>query len=247
MLGYTVLVRVIVVLAHQWWFTWKPALPVHPTRDINQRGERISRRFIAIDGCRRDARLRANILTFDRLCREGTEWSRMETIYPARTVACFSSMFTGAPQSVHDMRSNFVPSLGVKCESVFGLRRSRCMLGRLIGIAHLIDPFGEEDVKTVTSVMDNTEIDLALIERAKRTLIADDPELLILQLLSADQTGHSRGSYYPEYQRQVEITDGLIGDFLSWLEERRYLDDATVVMADHGQAGVSGAWAYRYR
>jgi hypothetical protein len=116
------------------------------------------------------------------------------------------------------------------------------MLGRLIGIAHLIDLFGEEDVKTVTSVMHNAEIDLALIERAKRTLIADDPDLLILQLLSADQTGHGRGSYYPEYQRQVEITDELIGEFLSWLEERRYLEDATVVlMADHGQSrGIGG-------
>jgi uncharacterized membrane protein YbhN (UPF0104 family) len=243
-LGYTALAGIVAVLAHQWWFTWRPALPVHPTRDVNQSGKRISRRFIVIviDGCRRDVLLRANTPTYDRLCREGTEWSRMDTIYPARTVACFSSMFTGAPPSVHGMRSNFVPSLGVKCESLFGLLRSRGMLGRLIGIAHLIDPFGEEDVKTVTSVMDNTEIDLALIERAKRTLLADDPDLLILQLLSADQTGHSRGSYYPEYQRQVEITDGLIGEFLSWLEERRYLEDATVVlMADHGQSrGIGG-------
>ena len=122
-LGYTALAGIVAVLAHQWWFTWKPALPVHPTRDINQRGERISRRFIVIviDGCRRDVLLRANTLTFDRLCREVTEWSQMETIYPARAVACFSSMFTGARPSVHGMRSNFVPSLGVKCESLFGL------------------------------------------------------------------------------------------------------------------------------
>ncbi|MBX6341191.1 MAG: alkaline phosphatase family protein, partial [Thermomicrobiaceae bacterium] len=243
-LGYALLAGVVAVLVHQWWFTWPTPLPVHPTRDVNQTGRRIARRVIVIviDGCRRDVLLRADAPTFQRLRREGTEWTQMATIYPARTVACFSSMLTGAAPKVHGMRSNFVPSLGVKCESLFAQLRSRGMLGRLVGIAHLIDPFGEEDVKTVTSVMDNQEIDLALIETAKRTLVEDDPDLLVVQLLSADQAGHTRGSLSEEYRRQVEITDRLIGDFLDWLGARGYLEGATVVlMADHGQSrGIGG-------
>ena len=43
----------------------------------------------------------------------------MDTVYPARTVTCFSSMLTGASPREHGMHSNFVPRLGVKCESLF--------------------------------------------------------------------------------------------------------------------------------
>ncbi len=81
------------------------------------------------------------------------------------------------------------------------------MRGKLVGIAHLIDAFGEEDVHTVTAVMDNDEIDDALVARAKQTLNEDDPDLLVLQLLSVDQTGHARGSYNEEYLRKIEVTD----------------------------------------
>jgi hypothetical protein len=217
---------------------------VQPTIDVNRSGKRVSRRFfvIVIDGCRRDVLLRTSTPTFDRLRREGTEWTRMETIYPARTVVCFSSMLTGARPQVHGMRSNLVPRLGVRCQSVFEQLRQAGMRGRLVGIAHLLDPFGEADVRTVTSVMDNREIDQALIAAAQRTLIEDDPDLLVVQLLSADQAGHTRGSRYEEYARQVEITDRTIGEFLDWLERRGSLQGATVVlMADHGQTrGIGG-------
>ena len=166
----------------------------------------------------------------------------MSTVYPARTVTCFTSMLTGAAPETHGMRSNFVPSLGVKCESVFDVLRRDGMTGRLVGIAHLIDAFGHDDVRTVTAVMHNDEIDDALIAQARRTLLEDDPELLVLQLLSVDQTGHARGSYNDEYLRKIEETDAKIEAFLAWCRERGYLDGATVlVTADHGQGiGIGG-------
>ncbi len=88
----------------------------------------------------------------------------------------------------------------MKCDSVFAALRRNGMGGRLVGIAHLIDAFGD-DVRSVTAVMHNDEIDDALVEQAKRTLLEEDPDLLVLQLLSVDQTGHARGSYYDEYLR----------------------------------------------
>src|SRR5690606_38599345 len=137
--------------------------------------------------------------------------------------------------------SNFVPSLGVKCDSLFAALRRAGMTGRLVGIAHLIDAFGD-DVKTVTAVMDNDDIDDGLVARAKEVMTEEDPELLVLQLLSVDQTGHARGSYYPEYLRKVEATDRKIEEFLGWCEASGYLDGATVLItADHGQGiGIGG-------
>ena len=150
-------------------------------------------------------------------------------------------MFTGASPEAHGIRSNLVLKLGLKVESIFDVLRRHGKKGRLVGIAHLIDSFGD-DVASVTSVAHNDKIDVNLIAAARRELHEHDPELLILQLLAVDQNGHTRGTYYPEYVERIEITDGLIEEFMHWCEERGYLDGAAVVlMADHGQGIGIGA------
>ena len=174
--------------------------------------------------------------------REGVDYVNTSTVYPARTVTAFSSMLTGAPPKVHGMGSNFVPSLGVKCESIFDSLRASGMNGRLVGIAHLVDAFGDRDVETVTAVTDNDEIDEALAARARDVIHRDDPDLLVLQLLSVDQTGHARGSYNSEYLAKIEETDRVIERFLEWCGSAGYLEGATVLItSDHGQGiGIGG-------
>src|SRR5690606_33969058 len=159
-------------------------------------GARKARRVIAIviDGCRADRLREADTPFIDRLRREGTEFTDVSTVYPARTVTCFSSMLTGAPPRVHGMGSNFVPNLDVKCEPVFDTLTRNGMRGRLAGTAHLSDACGHGAVRAVTAVMDNADIDDALLARGKANLEAADPELLVLQVLSVDQTAHARGS-----------------------------------------------------
>jgi arylsulfatase A-like enzyme len=131
--------------------------------------------------------------------------------------------------------------LGLKVESIFDVLRRHGKVGRLVGIAHLIDAFGE-DVASVTSVAHNDKIDQNLIAAARREIEEHDPDLLVLQLLAVDQNGHTRGTYYPEYVERIEITDRLIEEFMGWCEERGYLRDAAVIlMADHGQGRGIGA------
>jgi uncharacterized membrane protein YbhN (UPF0104 family) len=242
--AFTLFVAVSAVLLHQWFFTWVPVLPQRLPARSETPPRRLSRRFIviAIDGCRADRLEEASTPCLDRLRADGTEFTDVATVYPARTVTCFSSMLTGAPASAHGMRSNFVPDLGIKCESVFDVLRRHGRKGRLVGIAHLIDAFGREDVRSVTAVMHNDEIDDALIEEAKGVLDQDDVDLLVLQLLSVDQTGHARGSYRDEYLGKIEETDGKIERFLDWCRGHGYLHGATVLItSDHGQGiGIGG-------
>ena len=241
--GFVLGLGITAVLVHQWFFTWAPAPSLTPTRLVAEEGRRRCKRFIAIviDGCRADRLREANTPYIDRIRREGADYVNTATVYPARTVTGFSSMFTGAPPKSHGMRSNFVPSLGVKCESIFESLRESGPEGRLVGIAHLVDAFGE-DVETVTAVTHNDEIDDALVARAKAVMERDEPDLLAVQLLSVDQTGHARGSYNAEYLAKIEATDRKIEEFLGWCGERGYLDDATVLItSDHGQGiGIGG-------
>lgn len=199
--------------------------------------------LVVIDGCRLDRLAEARTPFLDRLAAEGLHYDHCLTVYPARTVTCFSSMLTGAPPAVHRMRSNFVPSLGVKCPSIF----DAVPTARLVGIAHLVDAFGDR-VRTVTAVMPNDQIDAALCGRALGVVDDEDPDLLVVQTLSVDQTGHFRGSYHDEYLAQIESTDAELERLVAALAERwGGLDGVTIgVLADHGQGrgiGGHGHWS----
>jgi type I phosphodiesterase/nucleotide pyrophosphatase len=241
-LGFAAAVGAASYLIHERFFDWKPSYPREPTRDVN-RGGSLAKRVIVvvIDGCRLDRFHEAEKPYLERMMARGTVFESVETVYPARTVVCFSSMFTGAPPETHGITSNLVLKLGLKVESVFDALRRAGKKGRLVGIAHLIDAFGD-DVASVTSVAHNDKIDQSLIAAAKRELEKHDAELLVLQLLAVDQNGHVRGTYYPEYVERIEITNRLIEGFMRWCEDRGYLEDAAVVlMADHGQGRGIGA------
>ena len=194
--------------------------------------------LVVIDGCRADRLAEADTPFLDRLAEEGLAHDECETVYPARTVTCFSSMLTGAPPAVHGMRSNFVPRRGVRCESIF----DKVPSASLVGIAHLVDAFGDR-VRTVTAVMPNDQIDAALCAKARQVVSEEDPDLLVVQTLSVDQTGHYRGSYYDEYRERIEATDAELERLVRWLAEHwGGLDDVTIgILADHGQGrGIGG-------
>jgi hypothetical protein len=241
-LGFTAALGVASYAIHRNFFDWKPVYPEEPTRDVNCNGPLAKRVIVVvIDGCRLDRFHEAEKPYLERMMAGGTVFESVETVYPARTVVCFSSMFTGAAPENHGISSNLVIKLGLRVESVFDALRKAGKKGRLVGIAHLIDAFGD-DVASVTSVAHNDKIDQNLIATAKRELMEQDPDLLVLQLLAVDQNGHVRGTYYPEYVERIEITDRLIEEFMRWCEERGYLEDAAVIlMADHGQGRGIGA------
>jgi hypothetical protein len=227
------------------WRRFSRRLPVYPARaPAAPRGAPLARRVyvIVVDGLNRERLWQAHAPVIDRLAREGTEYLAVEPAYPARTVVCFSSMLTGAEPREHGMRSNFAPRLGVRVPSLFEVLERQGRLGRLVGIAHLLDPFGEDVVSSVTAVQPTARIDHSLCAEGRRVVEDEDPDLLVLQLLAADQLGHVRGVRSTEYLDQVAESDRHVGDFLAFLEERGRLEDATVIlMADHGQGrGIGG-------
>jgi hypothetical protein len=197
---------------------------------------------VVIDGCNRERLRKASTPVIDRLVREGTEYLSVEPAYPARTVVCFSSMLSGAAPAEHGMRSNFAPRLGLRCESIFDVLERHGRRGRLVGIAHLLDPFGDGVVRAVSSVQPTEQLDQSLCAEARWVVEEEDPDLLVLQLLAADQIGHVRGVRYPEYLDQLAETDRRVGEFLAFLDRRGKLEGATVIlMADHGQGrGIGG-------
>jgi len=240
------------IFSHVLYFRTIPKEMGTHTTTVNN--ERLVDRIyvIVIDGCRKDRLEEANTPTIDQLRNEGTEYLNMRTVYPARTVVCFSSMFTGASKEKHGVTSNlvlksFFGKKGVKVESIFDVLEKNDMKGRMVAIAHLIDAFGEKIVQSVSAVCPNELIDGIIFTTAESIIEKEDPELLVIQLISTDQTGHVFGSSSLEYLHKIEETDTKISEFLDWLKEKDKLKNSVIIiMADHGQShrgiGAHGHW-----
>ncbi|WP_203361553.1 alkaline phosphatase family protein [Bacillus sp. REN10] len=236
-------VFVFTFILHRYLFDWKPKpyeqYATMPKADPDHQTDRVV--VIVIDGMRKERFYEANTPYLDFLKENGTEYTNMETVYPARTVVCFSSMFTGTYPFEHGIQSNMVYKLGIKTESIFDSLRKVNKKGRLLGIAHLVDSMGD-DVETVTAVMKNDEADPNIMKRAKKIMNEQDPDLFIVQMIATDQTGHSRGVFYDEYIEKIQEADALVKDFVEWLEAEGKMDNTTLIIcADHGQAdGIGG-------
>jgi hypothetical protein len=228
---------------HTYLFDWKPKEIEGRTKAISfpetLQNEKVF--VIVIDGMRKDRFEQAKTPFLDYIKKNGTEYTNMETVYPARTVVCFSSMFTGTYPREHGIKSNMVWKLGIKVESIFDSLRKVGKKGKMLAVAHLVDAMGS-DVETYTAVTHNDEVDSKIIERSKKIMKEQDPDLLITQLISTDQTGHSRGVHYDEYITKIEEADKLIAEYVDWLKENGMFNNATlIVCADHGQAdGIGG-------
>ncbi|MCM3572119.1 alkaline phosphatase family protein [Mesobacillus subterraneus] len=232
-------------ILHRYLFDWKPKAYESYTKDdgpeVPENGLSDKVIVIVIDGMRKERFYEANTPFLDQLKENGTEYLNMETLYPARTVVCFSSMFTGTYPFEHGIKSNMVYKLGVNTETIFDSLRKVGKRGRLLGIAHLVDAMGS-DVETVTAVMHKDKADTNMLARARKIMDEQDPDLFIVQMIGTDQVGHSRGVLYDDYIEKIEEADALIQEFDQWLETEGKMENTTlVVCADHGQAdGIGG-------
>lgn len=237
MIGFGVFAWIL----HQYLFDWKPAEYEEFTEkeEINAKSDKVI--VIVVDGMRKDRFEKAHTPFLNALKEEGTEYRQMETVYPARTVVCFSSMFTGTYPREHGITSNMVWRLGIKVESIFDSLRKAGKKGKLLGIAHLVDAMGS-DVETVTAVMKNDVADPSIMKRARQIMENDNPDLLIVQMIATDQTGHSRGVFYDEYLQKINEADQLIEEFVDYLDSEGHMKNTTLIIcADHGQAdGIGG-------
>lgn len=240
---FTAVLAIFSLVIHHYLFNWKPVEYPAYVKQEKEVGKPLAKRVvvIVIDGCRKEKLYQADAPFLHRLMREGTVYETMETIYPARTVTCFSSMFTGTYPREHGIKSNMVWSLGVKVQSIFDVLKENGKKGVLFGCAHLIDAFGDY-CESFTAVSHNDVVDKKIMNQAKIIYDRENPDLFIVQMIAVDQTGHSRGVHYSEYLEKIKEADELIADFYQWLAQRGDIDEtAFIVMADHGQGnGIGG-------
>jgi len=229
-------------IVHRLLFTWKPVeIPTYTQEQPAKAPLADKVYMVIIDGCNKERLALAHTPFLDSLKATGTSYANMETVYPARTVVCFSSMFTGTYSREHGIKSNMVYKQGIHTESIFDSLRKVGKKGVMLAVAHLVDAFGK-DVETFTAVMKNDVVDQNILRRARAIIEQDNPDFFVVQLIGVDQTGHSRGVYYDEYLQKIAEADQLVKSFHEWLTQKGLLENALfIVCADHGQSdGIGG-------
>lgn len=229
-------------LVHRLGLRWLPEEPSVRAYPPTRPGTSPCRRalVVVVDGCRAD--LVESDAPFLRAWLErSVRYTRMETVYPARTVACFTSMLTGTYPRHHGVTSNLVWRRGLACDTLFAALEREGRRGRLLAVSHLEDVFPHHCLP-FTAVARNEEVDAAILARARRVLEEEDPDLLVVQLIAVDQTGHSRGVLGAEQRERMRATDRELAAFWRWLEQTgRLRDTAVVICADHGQSRGIGS------
>lgn len=246
--GGTALLLGLAIALHGAWAKRKGIHDVPEPRALvpEARARRVI--FLVIDGCRAD-RCRnpkdAQTPWLDHLAKSGVEVKGVRTMYPARTSVSFSSMMTGALPRVHGVTSNFALR-PVRVPTLFDALEREGKRGVLIGIAHHHDIAHKNwNVHSVTSFVRNEDADELFFKVTRQVIEAEDPDFLVVDLISVDQTGHMRGSLGADYRRAIEATDAQIRKFCEWLESRRFFDDGVLfVTSDHGQGRGIGGHGY---
>lgn len=74
-----------------------------------------------------------------------------------------------------------------------------------------------------------------LLDQVLQVFRKERPNVVVMNLGSADYTGHTFGPETPQYRQTLEFLDSLIGDLLRTLDEMQLRERTTVIVsADHG-------------
>ncbi len=180
--------------------------------------------LVVLDGLRVDTS--RTLPALNRLRRQGFDGVSTAEI-PSLSRPAYTSMASGAPPSIHGIRTNSWPG-AVRVDSVFA--QARAASAQVNGAANLSWWEGNhghafDAWHVVGGVADSAQMTAAI-----RRACAGFPRLGVVHLIDVDREGHSHG-VGPRYQRAAERVDRGVANLLSHLDLSR---DAVIVTADHG-------------
>ncbi|WP_248927337.1 alkaline phosphatase family protein [Paenibacillus hamazuiensis] len=237
LVGFALCIAVYGWAIHRYLFDWKPAESNGPTRGrFPAGGAAMAKKVIVIviGGLRKESFASAETPFLDYLCENGTEYTHMQTVYPARSTVSFTSMLTGTYPREHGGGTGLMNKIGLREETIFDALRKVGKIGLLVGSAPWLNSLGE-DGEQAAAGRHNGSADRSVIARAKRIMTEQSPELLVVHLTEAELAGYRSGISSDEYVQKIEETDELAEEFVHWLKNRGYLRDSVlVVCSDRG-------------
>ncbi len=151
----------------------------------------------------------------------------VRSVMPAKTPVNFSTMVTGAPSEVHNIRDR---NEHLAVETVFHVAADSSLTSAAAGrekstAGLLLMKFAK--YKCVAE----SNTDEELTQLAVKAIREHNPDFMLIQLLEVDDTGHKAGLDGDEIQNAVGAADKNLEKLISELAGSGY---GLIVLADHG-------------
>ncbi len=190
--------------------------------------------LILIDGLRPDALQIAATPNLHSLLQRGSSTLNAQAIMPSITLPCHMSIFYSVPPTRHGVTTNIwspmarpidgiverAKSAGKTCAFFYSwepLRNISQPENLIMSYFRLRDPY---DLSADDPILD------AVLDFRWR----EGADFIFLYFSTTDIAGHQFGWMSNGYLKQVERVDGLLGQYLSALNE----DDSVILQSDHG-------------
>ncbi len=180
-----------------------------------------------------------NLPTMQRLCAEGAVCLNCATTFPTLTTACMASLLTGTYPATHDVPSSafYDKATDKRVDAPRGIA--------VPTIAEALKSRGHRTAAVAHFLLENRGADVYLpasanmAEPISRIFATTNPTFIALYFGAMDDAGHRFGPKSSEMAHVVQDVDRQIGDVLTELERRRWLEDAVVaVTSDHGMTAL---------
>jgi predicted AlkP superfamily pyrophosphatase or phosphodiesterase len=194
--------------------------------------------IISIDGLRPDAMEQADTPTLDALRAQGAYSPAAQTVLPSVTLINHASMLGGMSPAKHGISWNLSdPALGqVEGPTLFSVAHqaglSTAMVVGKPKLEHLVLP------DSVDSFIYAGFTDRQVVNQAVTLIQTDMPAVLFIHLPDVDSAGHALGWISLGQLLALNLTDGIVGEIITALQEQGYLSQTLLLItSDHGGAG----------
>ena len=191
--------------------------------------------LIMLDGVRPDALVAAHTPRMDAFMANGAYTLKARSVMPSVTLPCHTSIFHSVPPTRHGILDNSWHSMA---RPVTGLIEAAFGEGRLCGFFYNWEPLRDESrpEKLYFSFFLNRSYDLPdgdrpTIEAAVRFIPELQLDFAFVYIGCTDSAGHYFGWMTDGYIKQIELTDGLVGQVLDTVLP---MGGTVIIHADHG-------------
>lgn len=191
--------------------------------------------IISIDGLRPDALEQADTPILDGLRAQGAYSPAAKTVLPSVTLVSHASMLGGMSPAKHGIYWNSDnPNLGkIKGPTLFSAAHATGLSTAMVvgkpKLEHLVLP-GSVDNYIYAGFTDRQ-----VANEAVALIQSDMPALLFIHLPDVDSVGHAVGWMSLAQLLALHMTDSLIGEIVTALQEQGYFAQTLLIItADHG-------------
>lgn len=202
--------------------------------------------LIGSDGFGAYAFKKAKVPNLRKMMKNGSYTLEARSVLPSSSAVNWASMIMGSGPELHGYTEwgSKTPELPSKVigdgniyPTIFSLVHQQLPETKK-GVSYSWGGIGYLFEKNMVDIDFNGKTDEETMQKAIEFILKEKPSLTFIHFDQPDGAGHNIGHDTPEYYKEVEKIDALVGKILSALEENNLMENTVILFSsDHGGVG----------